>query len=335
MTRLRIISGRAHPDLALRVAELLAQRMHKGLDEIWCETDIRRFPDGEIYVHVKKTVRRKHVFVVQPTCPSELDGRPTSVNDNLMELLLLIDALKRASAEEIGAVIPYFGYARQDRKTEGRVPISAKVAANLIQDSGATRVLAMELHASQIQGFFDIPLDHLRTDHLFANHIKERHPDWIPNLVVASPDIGGVFRARRVAERLHRPLAVVAKRRDERKGELEVMHVIGDVAGMDVLIVDDIISTGSTLLRAAEALYKAGAQRVFAACTHGVFAGDALERLERSPLRALIVTDTIPQRRALEQSHKIEVISVAEELAEAIYRIYTGRSVSELLVRTR
>ena len=313
MNGLKIVAGNANPDLARRVTELVVEKFNTRyvdfLDEVlwerrgasleravdplrfedvWCEATVSYFPDNEVYAHVGKTVRGQCVFVIQPTCPPR-DGAPPgvagpkTVNDHLMELLLLIDALKRASAERICAVVPYFAYARQDRKTEGRVPISARLVANLIERAGATRVLAMELHASQIQGFFDIPVDHLRTDHLFARHIQAHHPDWLEDLVVVSPDIGGLFRARRVAERLRSPgFATLAKRRFD-GGRLEMLLVIGDVRGKKVLLVDDILATGGTLLRAADRLVEEGATDVYAACTHGIFAGDALERLESSP----------------------------------------------------
>jgi ribose-phosphate pyrophosphokinase len=360
---LKIVSGNANPGLAKKVTELVVEKfntryvdfldevlwerrstsLERAMDplrfeDVWCEARVSYFPDNEVYAHVEKTVRGQCVFVIQPTCPPR-DGLspggpgPRTVNDHLMELLLLIDALKRASAERICAVVPYFGYARQDRKTEGRVPISARLVANLVERAGATRVLAMELHASQIQGFFDIPVDHLRTDHLFARHIQARHPDWVDNLVVVSPDIGGLFRARRVAERLQSPFATLAKRRFER-GKLDVLLVIGDVDGKKVLLVDDILSTGGTLLRAVYRLKEQGAAEIYAACTHGIFAGDALERIETSPLSRVIVTDTIPQAAAVDHP-KVEVISVAEDLAEAIIRIYLGLSISELLVRGR
>jgi len=361
---LRIVAGNANPDLARKVAELVVEKFNtryvefidevlrerrgaplEGVrdplkfEDVWCEAKVKYFPDNEVYAHVERTVRGQCVFVIQPTCPprqgtSSGEPGPKTVNDHLMELLLLIDALKRASAEKICAVVPYFGYARQDRKTEGRVPISARLVANLIERAGATRVLAVELHASQIQGFFDIPLDHLRTDHLFARHIRAHHPDWLEDLVVVSPDLGGLFRARRVAERLQSPgFATLAKRRFD-GGRLEVLLVIGDVKGKRVLLVDDILSTGGTLLRAVDRLIEQGAKEVYAACTHGIFAGDALERIEASPLSRIIVTDTIPQAAA-EGHPLVEVVSVADDLAEAIIRIYLGLSISELLVRGR
>lgn len=362
MNGLKIVTGNANPELAKRVTELVVEKFNTKyadfmdelcrdrrnrlrqepaplrFEDIWCEAEVSYFPDGEVYAHVEKTVRGQHVFVVQPTCPPRYPGGdpggrgPRTVNDAVMELLLLIDALRRASAERICAVTPYFGYARQDRKTEGRVPISARLLANLIERAGADRVLAVELHASQIQGFFDIPLDHLRTDHLFARHIQAHHPEWMEDLVVVSPDIGGLFRARRVAERLHASFATLAKYRRNRNPK--VLLVIGDVKGKKALLVDDILSTGGTLVQAAERLREEGALEVYAACTHGVFAAGSLERLAASPLSRVVVTDTIPQT-ATKDHPLVEVISVAEDLAEAIIRIYLGLSISELLVRGR
>ena len=360
MNGLKIVAGNANPQLARKITELVVEKFNTKyvdyLDElcrprrerlgeevepltfedVWCDAEVSYFADNEVYAHVERTVRGQCVFVIQPTCPPrELpppgEPAPRSVNDHLMELLLLIDALRRASAERICAVTPYFGYARQDRKTEGRVPISARLVANMIERAGASRVLAIELHASQIQGFFDIPLDHLRTDHLFARHIQANHPEWLEDLVVVSPDIGGLFRARRVAERLHAPFATLAKRRF-RGGDLEVLLVIGEVKGKKVLLVDDILSTGGTLIRAANKLLEDGAKEVYAACTHGIFAGKALKDIEESPLSRIVVTDTIPQTAT---HPNVEVISVADDLAEAIIRIYLGLSISELLVRGR
>lgn len=324
---LRLISGRANLPLAMRVAERLGVPL--------CEADSPdpktggprpapgRFPDGEVRVQVQQTVRGKDVFVIQPTCPP--------VNDHLIELLLMTEALRRASAQMICAVVPYFGYARQDRKKAGRVPISARLVANLLETAGVDRVLTIELHAGQIQGFFDVPVDHLRTDGLFADHIRSGHREWLENLVVVSPDIGGVWRARRLAKALGTPMAIVEKHREGGGDEApEVYQVIGEVVGRDVLIVDDILSTGETLGRAAEALRVAGAEEMFAACTHGVFCGEALSRLDRSPLRKVIVTDTIHHRAAVAQHPKVEVVSVAGLLAEAIRRIVAHESMSDL-----
>lgn len=324
---LRLISGRANLALAMHIAERLGAPL--------CEADSPdpgtgesrptpgRFPDGEIRIQVQQTVRGKDVFVIQPTSPP--------VNDHLMELLLMTEALRRASARMICAVIPYFGYARQDRKKAGRVPISARLVANLLETAGVDRVLTMELHAGQIQGFFNVPVDHLRTDGLLADHIRSNHREWLGNLVVVSPDIGGVWRARRLAKALGTPMAIVEKHREEGRGEVpEVYQVIGEVGGRDVLIVDDILSTGETLGRAAWALQKAGAREMFAACTHGVFSGQALPCLDQSPLRKVIVTDTIHHRAVVAQHPKVEVVSVAPLLAEAIRRIMAHESMSDL-----
>jgi len=322
--RMRIISGSANQPLAEQVAERLGKKL--------CPADGSgmtpgRFPDGEIRIQVQHTVRGKDVFVIQPTSPP--------VNDHLMELLLMIDALKRASARMVCAVIPYFGYARQDRKKKGRVPISARLVANLLETAGADRVLTVELHASQIQGFFNVPVDHLRTDRLFAEHIRTAHPDWLDPLVVVSPDIGGVWRARRVAKELERPLAIVEKhRRNTSDEEPEMYNVIGDVEGHDVLLVDDILATGGTLYLAAEELKKRGARTVYAAITHGLFTGEALKLISSSPLQKLLVTDTIAHRSEVIEHPKVEVVSVAQLLADAIQRIFSCRSVSDLLVRS-
>ncbi|MCD6129154.1 ribose-phosphate pyrophosphokinase [Candidatus Bipolaricaulota bacterium] len=322
--RLRLLSGSANVKLAGQVAELLGTEL--------CQADAGgltpgRFPDGEVRVEVQQTVRGKEVFVIQPTSPP--------VNENLMELLLLIDALKRASAQMVCAVIPYFGYARQDRKKRGRVPISARLVANLLETAGVDRVLTVELHASQIQGFFNVPVDHLRTDKLFADYVRQKHPNWLKELVVVSPDIGGVWRARRLAKELECPLAIVEKhRRSTRDEEPEVYNVIGHVAGRNVLLVDDILATGKTLYLAAELLKKEGAQDIFAAVTHAIFTGDALESLDVSPLQKVLVTDTIAQRVEVVRHPKVEVVSVAKLLADAIGRIFSRRSVSDLLVRS-
>ncbi len=322
--QMRILTGRANQPLAQKVAERLGVEL--------CPADGQdlvpgRFPDGEVRVEVQHTVRGKEVFVIQPTSPP--------VNEHLMELLLMIDALKRASARMICAVIPYFGYARQDRKKKGRVPISARLVANLLETAGVNRVLTVELHAGQIQGFFNVPVDHLRTDKLFAEHIRTVHPDWLDPLVVVSPDIGGVWRARRVAKELERPLAIVEKhRRNTSDEEPEVYNVIGDVKGRSVLLVDDILATGRTLYQAAEKLAEKKAKRVFAAVTHGLFTGEALSLLEDSPLQKLLVTDTIAHRVQVAQHPKVEIVSVARLLADAIHRIFSCRSVSDLLVRS-
>jgi ribose-phosphate pyrophosphokinase len=284
-----------------------------------------RFPDGEIRVQIGQTVRGKDVFVIQSTCPP--------VNDHLMELLLMVDALRRASARTICAVIPYFGYARQDRKKTGRVPISARLVANLLEAAGVDRVVTLELHAGQIQGFFNVPLDHLRADALFYQYITKNHPEWMEDLVVASPDLGGLWRARRLGKLLKCPLAVVVTYRGS-KGEKERVsdvQVIGDVRGKKVLLVDDILATGGTLVEAAEAVVQAGAVEVYAACAHGLFVGQALERLAHSPLRKVLVTDSINFQDEVRRHPLVEVVSIVHFLADAIRRIYRNESITDLL----
>ena len=305
-----LIAGNANVPLAQEIADYL----HLSL----CDAKIRRFADGEIGVYIEDTVRGQDVYVIQPTC--------TPVNEHLMELLLITDALRRASAQQITAVIPYYGYARQDRKHIGRVPISAKLVANMIRTSGANRVLTLDLHAGQIQGFFDIPVDNLRADPIFAEHFKTFASD--PNVVVTAPDIGGVKRARMLAERLNLPLVIVEKRRHWDQEETDVLTVIGEVRQKRVLIVDDIISTGSTILNATQALLEAGAQEVWAACTHAVFNAQALGKLKASPLQRLVVTNSIP---ALPQEAPlVDRISVGPLFAETIKRVSLGESVSVL-----
>ena len=331
----RLISGNANLPLAQRIAKLLGV----GL----CEADKPskngpsygpgRFLDGEVRVQVQQTVRGCCVFVIQPLSPP--------VNDHLMELLVMVDALHRASAEHICAVVPYLGYARQDRKMTGRVPISARLVADLLETAGADRVLTMDLHAGQIQGFFKIPVDHLRSDRLFAEYIFRKHPDWLENLTVVSPDLGGVWRANRMVHRLQElrtdkkfKLAVVVMQRDEVKKEIVVDDVIGPVAGKDVLIVDDILGSGGTLLEAARELKEEKAKRIFAACTHGVFSPGALENLGQRELHTVLVTDTIHHRDEVRRHPKVEIVSVAELFADAIRRISSHKSMTDLLVRT-
>jgi len=256
------------------------------------------------------------------------------VNDHLMELLLIVDALRRASAGMICAVIPYFGYARQDRKKRGRVPISARLAANLLETAGVDRVLTLELHAGQIQGFFNVPVDHLRTDKLFAEYLAARHADWLEQAVIVSPDLGGVWRARRLAKETKGTMAIVEKHRQDSSDEApEVFQVIGDVAGRQAILLDDILSTGTTLCQAADALSQAGARRVIAACTHGLFAGQAMSQIERCALTRVLVTDTIDMADRAEHP-KVECVTVAPLLADAIRRIHEQKSVSDLLVRS-
>lgn len=331
---LRILSGNANLPLALRVAELLGVELCQASAGAKGGYGPGRFPDGEVSVQIHQTVRGKDVFVIQPLSPP--------VNDHLMELLILVDALRRASCREICAVIPYLGYARQDRKTTGRVPISARLVADLLETAGVSRVLTMDLHAGQIQGFFTVPLDHLRSDRLLARHIHTQHPEWLGNLTVASPDLGGVWRARRMAKRLGEltpqkkelPMVVVVTQRDEREKKIVVKEVIGKVRGRKVLLVDDILSSGSTLATATAELRSAGAKEIFAACTHGVFTPGSLELLEGSELQTVLVTDTIAHRDEVRRAPKIEIVSVAEFFADAIRRIHRHESMTDLLAST-
>jgi ribose-phosphate pyrophosphokinase len=310
MDRLTIFSGNANFPLAERISEYLGIKIGDSL--------VSSFSDGEVRVKIKNNVRGNDIFVIQPVCfPS---------NDNLMELLVIIDALKRASAARITAVVPYFGYARQDRKDQPRVPISAKLVANLITVSGADRVLTMDLHAGQIQGFFDIPLDHLLAVKIFVEHIKKEID--CSNLVVVSPDVGGIKMARSYAKKLAVPLAIVDKRRISSE-ETEAMNILGEIEGRDVCIVDDIVATAGSLAEAIEALKNKGAKDVYAAITHPVLSGPAIERLKKSSLRKLFVTDTIPLGKE-KLIDKIEVLSVAPLLGEAIKRIHKEVSISVL-----
>jgi ribose-phosphate pyrophosphokinase len=312
--QLKVFSGSVNKELYQEIIECLnipAGKIYVG-----------RFADGEIEVKIEENVRGADCFVVQPTCPP--------VNENLMELLIIIDALKRASAARITAVIPYFGYARQDRKTEPRVPITSKLVANLIVAAGANRVLTMDLHAGQIQGFFDIPVDQLYATPVFLEYFN-KHPDFQDKqqVVVVSPDAGGVERARAFAKRFSASLAIVDKRRPS-PNQAEILHVIGDVKDKIVLVVDDIIDTGGTLLKVVDKLLEHGAKKVYAACTHAVLSSSADEKVEQSKLEKLVVSNTIPLRN--KKNSKIEVLSVGKLLAEAIKRINLNTSVSELFV---
>ncbi len=310
MDRLTIFTGNANPELAEKICDYLGIELGKAV--------VDRFSEGEIRVKIDQNVRGNDVFIIQPTCPPP--------NENLMELLIMIDALRRASAARITAVIPYFGYARQDRKDQPRVPISAKLVANLITTAGANRVLTMDLHAGQIQGFFDIPLDHLFAVKIFVDHLKNILD--VSNLAVVSPDVGGIKMARAYAKRLGVPLAIVDKRRISME-TAEVMNILGDVEGKDVCIVDDIIATGGSLVEAVQALKGKGARDVYATITHPVLSGPAIERLRKSEIKKLYVTDTIPIPKE-KKIPKIEVLSVAELLGEAIKRIHKEESVSVL-----
>lgn len=304
-----LLSGNANRDLAQAIADSLG--VHLG------EAMVERFPEGEIRVQINENIRGRDVFIIQPTCAPS--------NDNLMELLILLDAAKRASARRITAVMPYYGYARQDRKDRPRVPITAKLVANLIVSAGANRVLSMDLHAGQIQGFFDIPLDHLYSINVICEYILSKN---LRNLVIVTPDVGGLKMARAYAKVLEAPLAIVDKRR-ESANQVKVLNIIGEVAGKNVMIVDDLVSTGSSLVEAAHALKEAGALDIYSAVVHAVLAGPAVSRLENSIIREMIVTDTIPLGEKKKCS-KIKVLSVASLLGEAIKRIHDNESVSSL-----
>jgi ribose-phosphate pyrophosphokinase len=307
---LLVFAGNSNKALAERICSYLGIPMG--------DAAVGRFPDGEVSVKIQADVRGADVFVVQSTC--------APVNDHLMELLIMIDALRRASAARITAVIPYFGYARQDRKDEGRVPISAKLTANLIQASGCNRVLTIDLHAAQIQGFFDIPLDHLYAMRVFAKYVRKLD---LQDLVVASPDVGGMKTAWNYAKRLNARLAVVEKRRTSAEN-VEVGFVIGDVEGKSVILVDDLIATGGTIAKAAKLLREKGAREVYIMATHAVFCGRAVEKLRDAPVKEIIVTDTIPVTATIE---RVNTLSVAELLGEAVHRIHTNKSVSLLFKR--
>ncbi len=293
----------------------LAKKISKHLDLPIAEAKINRFSDGEINIKIKESVRGKDVFIIQPTS--------APANANLMELLIMTDALKRSSAKSITAVVPYYGYARQDRKAEPRVPISAKLVANLMETAGITRVVTIDLHASQIQGFFDIPVDNLYGAILFKNYIKSKK---FENPIIASPDIGGVARARYFAKSLGLEMVIVDKRR-EKANESEVMNIIGDVEGKDVIMIDDMIDTAGTMVKAAAALKKLGATSVMACCTHPVLSGPAYDRIEKGELDELVITDTIP---ATHESEKIKVLSTGRMLAEVIRRVYHNESVNSI-----
>lgn len=313
MHNVRIFTGNANRPLA----ESIGRHLGLPLGRVTCKT----FSDGEIAVEIEESVRGWDVFVVQPTCPP--------VNQHLMELLVMMDALKRASASSISAVVPYYGYARQDRKVHPRVPITSKLVADLMTVAGANRVLTVDLHAGQIQGFFDIPVDNLFATPVLLDDIRKRFDG--DHLVVVSPDAGGVERARAFAKRLDAGLAIIDKRR-EKANVSEVMHIIGEVDGLDAILLDDMVDTAGTLTNAAQALKAEGARRVYAACTHAVLSGPAVERIVNSPLEELITTDTIPLRDDAAASGKIRPLTVAPLLAEAIRRITECGSVSSLFV---
>jgi ribose-phosphate pyrophosphokinase len=307
---LKVFSGRAHPDLTKEICALL------GSDQGRCT--LYSFADGETYVQIDENVRGADVFIVQPTSPP--------VNDNLMELLIMLDAFKRSSASRITAVIPYYGYARQDRKDKPRVPITSKLVADLITAAGADRVLTLDLHASQIQGFFNIPVDHLFAAPVIVKHLKALE---LPDLTIVSPDAGGVERARAYAKRLGAALAIIDKRRTA-KNQTEVMHIIGDVEDRNVFIVDDIIDTAGTLIHSVEALMAKGARSINASSTHAVLSGTAVDRINNSRLDQVVVTNSMPTADKEAHCPKLKTLSIADLLSEAIKRIHSEDSVSSL-----
>jgi len=310
---IKVFAGNANRVLAEEICHHLGMEIGKA--------NVGRFTDGEFNFQIQENVRGEDCFVVQPTCPP--------VDANIMELLIMLDAFRRSSAKRVTAVIPYYGYARKDRKDRPRVPISSKLVANLITEAGADRVLLFDLHAGQIQGFFDIPADHLFAAPVLVGYFQDLK---LPNLTVVAPDAGGVERARAYAKRLGAELAIIDKRRDyERLGEVEVLHVVGDVEGRTTLIIDDMIDTAGTLVKAAEALKANGAEAVYASATHAVLSGPAVDRIEASPLKEVVVTNTIPDNRAC-RAAKIKCLSVAKLLAEAILSIHDETSVSKLFI---
>ena len=309
---MKIFSGSAHPELTRGIADVLGVPVGQA--------KLRRFPDTEVSFQIEENIRGTDVFVVQPTSPP--------VDEHIMELLVMIDAFRRSSAARITAVIPYYGYARQDRKDKPRVPISAKLVANILGAAGANRVLTMDLHKAQIQGFFDIPVDHLFAAPVIIDHLSRLHQS---NLTIVSPDAGGAERARAYAKRLGAELAIIDKRRGE-SGAAEVMHVIGDVRGRTCILQDDIIDTAGTMQKAAVALAESGAARVMGCAVHGVLSGPAIERIESSPIDQLVVTNTIPQDGVRDRCGKILCLSVARLLGQAIRSIHEETSVSSLFV---
>ncbi len=315
----KIISGNANPGLATAVARRMS--MHRGMNVSLVDARVERFNDGEIFVEVFENVRGEDMFILQSTS--------NPANDNLMELLIMSDALRRSSAARITAVIPYFGYARQDRRTKARTPITAKLVANMMVSAGIERVLTMDLHAAQIQGFFDIPVDNLYASPVFALFIEQTFAAHLDEVTVVSPDVGGVARARDLAKRINAPLAIVDKRR-EKAGEIAEMTVIGNVTGRRCIIVDDICDTAGTLCKAAEVLMENGAEEVHAYITHGVLSGPAVERITNSVMKTLVITDSIEATEATRNAKNIRIVPIAPIMAQAIINIWNGTSVSSL-----
>ena len=315
----KLISGNANLSLAKGIARRMS--MHRGMSVNLVDARVERFNDGEVFVEVFENVRGEDMYIIQPT------SRPA--NDNLMELLIMCDALRRSSADRITAVIPYFGYARQDRRAKARTPISAKLVANLLTEAGVDRVLTLDLHAAQIQGFFDIPVDNLYASPIFALDIEHNFKGQMADLMVVSPDVGGVARARELAKRINAPLAIVDKRR-EKAGEVTEMTVIGDVTGKKCIIVDDICDTAGTLCKAAEVLLENGAVEVHSYITHGVLSGPAIERVTKSVMKSLVITDSIEPTEAVKACPNIRIVPTAPMFAQAILNIWGGMSVSSL-----
>lgn len=307
--KIKLFTLNANPELAKEIGDAIGVPLG--------ECEVKRFADGEINININETVRDHHVFVVQPTC--------APVNENLMELLIMCDALKRASAKTINLVVPYYGYSRQDRKARSRQPISAKLVANLIEKAGATRLITMDLHASQIQGFFDIPIDHFYAMPILGNYFLNK---GLEDVVVVSPDHGGVVRARELAEILKTPIAIIDKRRPE-PNRAEVMNIIGEVSGKVCVMVDDMIDTAGSIVAGANALINAGAKEVYATCTHAIFSGPAIERLQNSPIKEVVVTNTIPLTPE-KRIDKIVQLSVGEFIGHGILKVLSGSSLSVL-----
>ncbi len=319
MNEPKLIAGNANRPLANAIARRMS--MHRGMNVSPVDTRVERFNDQEIFVEVYENVRGEDMYIIQPTS--------NPANDNLMELLIMTDALKRSSADRITAVIPYFGYARQDRRAKARTPISAKLVANLLTEAGVDRVLTLDLHAAQIQGFFDIPVDNLYAAPVFALDIQHHFKGRLNDLMVVSPDVGGVARAREIAQRIGAPLSIVDKRR-EKPGEVAEMTVIGDVRGKTCIIVDDICDTAGTLCKAAQVLIDNGATEVHSYITHGVLSGPAVERVQSSVMKNLVITDSIQPTPAVLAAENIRIVPTAPMFAQAILNIWNGTSVSSL-----
>jgi len=319
MTEPKLISGNSNKPLATSIARRMS--MHRGVNVGLVDARVERFNDQEIFVEVFENVRGEDMFIIQSTS--------NPANDNLMELLIMTDALRRSSAARITAVIPYFGYARQDRRAKARTPISAKLVANLLTEAGVERVLTLDLHAAQIQGFFDIPVDNLYASPIFALDIEHHFRGRLGDLMIISPDVGGVARARELAKRINAPLAIVDKRR-EKAGEVAGMTVIGNVEGKTCIIVDDICDTAGTLCKAAEVLMEAGAAEVHSYITHGVMSGPAVDRVEKSVMKSLVITDSIEPTENVRNAKNIRIVPTAPMFAQAILNIWSGTSVSSL-----